>query len=304
MHHYTTSKRLLIVGLTMAISSSVNGQQVFPTFADQPQWNVYGGYNSFETTFYHTTAWYYDLDTTFCGWNYSKVDSEALPLTTPAYVRVEGEQVYLRRSFICDDPEVLMYDFGLSVGDTVVCAFLNWEGTVTAPCWVVMIDTIVNMGNERQRLTVQSAGFSYTHEWIRGLGSLIHPFHPIAFEEINGHGWSTLLCYWEQDEQLYQNPWFDTCDTSYTFGQSIADQGMILASLGPNPFSESFIVTIETNDPYSAELYSADGRLLLRKDDLEGTATLGHELSPGTYLLRITQGAHIQWAKVVKAQGP
>jgi hypothetical protein len=108
MLQYTTFERLLIVGLTLVFSSAANGQQVFPTFADEPQWNVYGGYGSFESTGYTTSTWFYQSDTVFCDHTYSKVGSEGSNFFGGmlTFVRVDGEQVFIRTSSDCSDTSV------------------------------------------------------------------------------------------------------------------------------------------------------------------------------------------------------
>jgi hypothetical protein len=296
----------LVIVLLLVFARSGSAQQVFPTFQDQPQWNVYGGYGSFGSTYYSTAEWTYVTDTAFCGEVYSKANIWLG--SGPAFIRVDDEQVFLRRSMDCADGDLLLYDFSLSVGDTVLCASEHYE-VIETPFWVVGIDTVDLFGVSRRRFDMRYSWNPQEEpenwlilemEWVEGIGSLLHPFHPVAYTWHYGHGYSTLLCYWEQEVQLYQHPEFDTCTASYSFGQSITEQDPVLATVGPNPFQESMILSMHSPQSFVVEAFSADGRLIERTFHAGTTVAVGSGLTPGVYLLRISQNGHVQRTRVIK----
>ena len=125
-------------------------------------------------------------------------------------VREEDRRVYFRRKTgqIFQD-EVLLYDFNLSMGDTVT---VNWTGT---PLVVIEESEVEVNGTTRRQLGLAeySIGLYSQREveeyWIEGVGSTY------GFLNSGYEGWSGtfvhLLCYHENGDLVWDNEAFDEC---------------------------------------------------------------------------------------------
>lgn len=126
-------------------------------------------------------------------------------------VREENRQVFYRRNTGFNQvgyydesyfqEEVLLYDFNLSVGDTVV---VNWMQTPL----VVTDESMVEVdGTMRRRLELLGGpGGEY---WIEGVGSSLG-FLGVGSETQTG-SWNYLLCYHEDDHLVWSNDEYSSC---------------------------------------------------------------------------------------------
>lgn len=127
-----------------------------------------------------------------CGYTWSEARGYVVPENgqdtstwTMGYYRVEADRVFFRTSLICTDPEYLMYDFSLEVGDSAWCGqSFGGSSIESALVYVHQKDTIYIDCTLRRRLWVR--GFSSTDppfgpsncmQWIEGIGSVEHPFY-------------------------------------------------------------------------------------------------------------------------------
>lgn len=171
----------------------LQAQQPMLQWEDSPQWSVAWwilgmpiGTNAFTCTGQQN----------LCGEVYNVV--EGLQWSGPGYYRNEGHKTFVRSSADCGTPERLMYDYGLSVGDsTYVGSF--WGDTALAV--LESIDTIQTTGGSRRRFNllfdycpVPDEPFLVPMKWIEGVGSTAHPFYSLIcicdFCEIS----TALLC--------------------------------------------------------------------------------------------------------------
>lgn len=173
---------------------SLRAQQPMLQWEDSPQWSVAWwilgmpiGTNAFTCTGQQA----------LCGEVYNVV--EGLQWSGPGYYRNEGQKTYVRSSTDCGIPERLMYDYGLSVGDSTYVGSY-WGDTALAV--LVSIDTIQTTGGSRRRFNLlidycpvpESEPFLFPMTWIDGIGSTAHPFYSLIcicdFCEIG----TALLC--------------------------------------------------------------------------------------------------------------
>ena len=299
--------RIPLFLIPIVLANPSIGQPVFPVSADSPQWNILAGYTTFALTDLSTVQWTVIADTSLCGVMFEMAYGDTFPFS---FYRIEGDRVHLRTSTDCDQPEFLLYDFGLSIGDTVLCASDRWGELISTPFWVTGIDTVNVMGIERQRLLMNyffdpNEPFSapiLEMQWVRGMGSLTHPFHPVAYSWNNGHSVSSVLCYWEEQEQLYDHPFYYSCDTSYTIAMEIEDPIIEIGSIFPNPFSETTTIQFDRPGPAEVQVLSIDGKLLSREIVKDGPIEIGADLAIGQYIFKLVQGSTIQAQKVVKLE--
>jgi len=259
----------------------LQSQNVFPDFADSPQWNV-------SQTFWLDTEivqYTFSSDTLMCGNTYSKFDDYY-----DYYFRSSGKKVYMREKNNCSDPEYVVYDFGLEVGDTITLDFFDGEYKPTE-IFVESIDTIEYFGIDRKALKINhnrcggelEEFYTTSMLWIEGIGSDKHPFYPVFCYCDGCEFWSNLVCYDSSGVQLYGTPDADACDIIINVPNLISKTQKIY----PNPATEQLFYEPENEDPYCYQIRSVSTNVIL-KDKASGSMKLNIEaLSPGIYYFEL-----------------
>ncbi len=138
-------------------------------------------------------------------WTESVYDSKRIA----GAVREEGRRVYYRKKTGEDyEAEVLLYNFNLTVGDTVA---VNWMGQ---QLMVMEVSQVEVDGVMRRQLGLgrYSVGYPPTEVdeyWIEGVGST-YGFLNSGYEEMMG-SFYYLLCYYENGDLVWDNEAFDDC---------------------------------------------------------------------------------------------
>ena len=128
-------------------------------------------------------------------WTESVYDSKRIA----GAVREEDKRVYYRRKLSQSyEEEVLLYDFNLTVGDTVT---VNWFGQ---PLTVIEETEVEVDGTMRRKLV-----FGPEEYWIEGVGSS-YGFLNSGYENWMG-AFVHLLCYHENGDLVWDNEAFDDC---------------------------------------------------------------------------------------------
>jgi len=128
-------------------------------------------------------------------WTESVYDSKRIA----GAVREEDRRVYYRRKLSQSyEEEVLLYDFNLTVGDTVT---VNWFGQ---PLTVIEETEVEVDGTMRRKLV-----FGPEEYWIEGVGSS-YGFLNSGYENWMG-SFVHLLCYHENGDLVWDNESFDDC---------------------------------------------------------------------------------------------
>ena len=138
-------------------------------------------------------------------WTESVYDSKRIA----GAVREEGRRVYYRKKTGEDyEAEVLLYNFNLTVGDTVA---VNWMGQ---QLMVMEVSQVEVDGVMRRQLGLgrYSVGYPPTEVdeyWIEGVGST-YGFLNSGYEGWDG-AFVHLLCYHENGDLVWDNEAFDDC---------------------------------------------------------------------------------------------
>jgi len=105
----------------------------------------------------------------------------------------------------------LIYDFSLSVGDSVIVEnyYVGYPEDVQMVC--DSIDFIEINGRTRKRLFLQTPGYWQYDIWIEGIGSTSGLFYSGFIFAGYGGGGPDLLCCSQNDSLLYTNPRFNAC---------------------------------------------------------------------------------------------
>lgn len=236
-------RKMVIPGL-FALSLSAAAQQPFPAPADLPVWNVLQC-ELIDGPWCSTVSYHYSGSAEVCGHSYGYAMEPWGGLDT-IYMRNEGPRTRFRIGSDCLDKEYLMYDFSLSIGDTVYPGgpFTAGFPADTALFIVASIDTITQQGVARRRFSMTYDLSNGTDpwmveqmDWVEGVGSTTHPFY--AAECLtNFLCWRSyqLLCYDSLSVNLYLDAALNTCDTILiptAIGQEGEDRGTFVAHWDP-----------------------------------------------------------------------
>lgn len=278
----------------------MSGQTVFPSFADNPTWNVleYFGLNC------STWTYYYDYDTTFCNQIYSKV---ALPFNAIGYIRSDSSKTYFRTSSNCNEKEYLIYDYSLNIGDTTYVGFNlelgNQNQTDTNAFILSQIDTVNYFGIDRQRFKMNfdrcntGVMMDYMY-WIKGIGSEQHPFYSLRCLCDFCENIFILLCFDSTTTQLYQNNFYNTCDTTFSVGLVESTQVFDI-SVSPNPFNEVTKIKVNSFNTMKLKVFNTTGQMVKMLSG-ESELLLGDDLKSGIYFVEIQSDNLTRVSKLVK----
>ncbi|MCB9183315.1 MAG: hypothetical protein H6591_05305 [Flavobacteriales bacterium] len=166
-------------------SISACAQRPFPTWQDNPQWSVSLSILGLP---YGTEVLRFSDTLTMCGHEYSI--SEQPFFGEVGYFRNEGARTLFRRSTSCADKEYVIYDYSMSIGDTIYVGADPGSGLDTALCVLDAIDTTNFLGVARrvydvriERCAIGDPDPSWLlapMQWVEGLGSLLHPFYSLV----------------------------------------------------------------------------------------------------------------------------
>lgn len=173
------------------------------------QWNLLTSDNGGSA---FTTKYRFDEDSilvknlTYFTMEYSEEElgTEWISYNEAAY-RQEEKKVYQLNLF--DSIEMLLYDFGLEVGDVLLGTDYIGEPDLT----VVEIDSLqLEDGSFRKQLHM-SSGNSCTVPWVEGLGSINYAFNSVMYTCFADIG-TTLICFSQNNSPLfYDNEDFFGC---------------------------------------------------------------------------------------------
>jgi len=262
-------KKLLISILSIFILTTfipVESQNYYPFPDSNAIWNTVGE-NMFTFDTYRFRYGMYG-DTLINSHSYHKIydlyDTTLIHENSTyfAALREENNKIFVK---LPDFDELTLYDFTLSVGDTIWynlggCA--GHEGCYLSQQshwkYVYLIDSLVlENGEQRKRWHLQSEIFGDT--WIEGIGSVawIGLFNPLITDVIlNGDGYE-FACFKQNDEVVYlNNPQCDKCFCQmYTAIPLIEDNEKNDFIIFPNPANEILnIRQLIPNISYNIEL--------------------------------------------------
>lgn len=169
---------------------------------------------------YSTDYFRFDVDTIINDTTYKKVwISEDEGYYNWAFygamIREENSRVYYRQLF---GQEGLIYDFNLSIGDSVLIDNPRAVGEVYLH--LVEIDSVETEDGLRERWMLTSSEYPDVEYWIRGIGSETGILNSSSGIFGGLCGLYTLLCQKQDDELVYMNPEYNSC---YLITTSISD---------------------------------------------------------------------------------
>ncbi len=205
----------------------------------------------------------------YTGWSYTMNTAEEDTLVNGiAYERVISSSAYAVRDnmlgqvyFLADGDvgERLLYDFDVTVGDTI--RYDNGGMFYFDSLDVVSVDTVVVNGTERRRIGVNyEFGSNYALQyWIQGIGSDGGLFNPCQGPSVSGTSW--LACMSLDGVVQYGNNVGEVFNCDVYLGSEGASKTLRSLAISPNPGRSLLRVqcVFSSNAPALLRVYDAQG---------------------------------------------
>ena len=202
--------------------------------------------------------------------------------------REVDKKIYLYN--IVGDYELLIHDFGLTIGDTFLSKNSDIDpGTLLT---VTNVDSLIlNNGVARKRITLNCESNS-TITWVKGIGNTVNPLAStiMSCDSVDNE---LLLCYSEFNQTLYEGDHdYESCWIN-TDVEEIPESEI---KLYPNPVND--ILYIEAKTAINvARVYNFQGQLILEK--IEDSSLELHNLNTGMYFLHIVNSKGQEYSKKI-----
>lgn len=275
-------KRITLTSILVALTILVSSQTFIQ---DDKTWNVvecinWGGCG--------TQSFKILGDTTIGQTEYKKLYATYDTTFSNCYkygaLRENENKVYFY--LFANETEVLLYDFGLNVGENFNSTHNSIEyQSCPIEMEVSLIDTVtIENGEQRQRIT-----FSDGEEWIAGIGSIYGLVYVGVYQCIFDMYYDLSCCH-ENEELIFQSPSFDDCLVN-TVGIN-ENVGKINHSINPNPFIHSTILNFDysSSQTYRLQIFNSTGQLIKRINEINSgkIEISGEHLNSGIYFYQLT----------------
>lgn len=308
-------KRILIICFFL-ISEFSYAQLTLPFPDSTANWVISECFSDGGTpgSFYCFNYRYFSLgDTSINGFAYKILNesynldpSDTISSSVAGYYRIDGQKVFYLQdssynnsivgmynsSYFHTGQEILLYDFGMQIGDTFSLSDSGYFGIQGQATIVLMqIDTIQLSGQPVRRFNFASSNLSCfafpNYYWYEGIGSSFG-FFPNFYCFENG---ITFGCFHENnvDYIFYLQPG-DDC-MNITLGESGPDKLKKL-TVFPNPSDGLFSIFSDSSDE-SAMITDLSGRSIISIVLSKGNNVVNFQnISSGVYLLKTKAGVN------------
>lgn len=284
--------KLFIASFYVIMFSNVMRSQAYiPMLKHHGEWHVTNCNSGCGTDKYYTIG-----DTLINGLHYTFLDKFHYLKNFVVREDTSSRTVYLR--LLADPPpakDYLLYDFSLQVNDTI--SITNPGSPYPKYPGNFIVDSIIS-----KPLVTQNHRFFYLHAedtltantkttiWVEGIGSLCLINTPGALPQINGVG--QLNCFFSNNINEYsQLDSIANCISIYPVGikELKTNNNYIISQ---NFDTNTIQILSKQEDIENAYIYSTDGKLVYRKNDLKENNIINiHSLSKGLLLLKIENKA-------------
>jgi hypothetical protein len=213
-------------------------------------------------------------------------------------LREEGNKVYYVPLYTSTGEEGLLYDFGLTTGDT--CEVVNmFCGDETVEIIITNIDTVEYFGVERKRWHLKE-DFSMQEYWIEGIGSILGPLHTKYYMCIVCPSWD-LLCFHHNDTLFFRMPGADRC---FMTNVGIREKNTVdHIRIFPNPAHDRVIIESTLGDIGKIEVFDMLGRKVIEKypgKNNNHTALELDRVARGIYRCQVITGNRMITRAIIK----
>lgn len=290
-------KNKLLIGLVFGVYLSVSGQN-FPT--DSAYWKErYYDIECLNLPFCYEYQYFLQGDTLIGNNTYNKIYKTFRYFNSTyydfgyqgaIYYDDEADKVYWRQAAASKD--TLLYDFNLSVGDTLPETFL-YSSDMGLIIRIDSIDTIVNNNKSIVRYHMDNAGWGGAYI-LHGIGSTLGLLEPIfPFFESENH----LSCFQNYTDSIsYPGPDYQNCEIFTTVKDYPYSHGEVIVY--PNPANG--ILNIDHASGSHVQIFSITGLLIseseIKTDHFELKLK---DVPEGMYFLRFEKDFEIQAKKII-----
>ncbi len=282
-------KKTTIIMLLVLGAFSLKAQDVAPLVSEGKQWNVVYSYVPWPPIHRVTDAYKVEGDTLVDGTTYKKLFTTRSEHFTNwelcGLLRETEDGLVKHREYRWNHTfgnETLLYDFSMQPGDSI-CYYDE-----LAACLKLLRvnDTILegeSMSRKKYVFQYEYEGFPSSHgyeTWIEGIGSEFGILG--AGSRFLLGGTYDLLCYYEDDGLIWQNPLFNSCYIGTDGLDEYTPESS--ASVYPNPAKEK--VSIEGCEVFEVMIYNGLGQLVKNLKQTKEVSV--SDLPEGLYVLRIT----------------
>lgn len=204
------------------------------------------------------------------------------------------KKIYYRTD--TSNQEYLLYDFGLTIDDTVTPTALDSYNSGenislrSYPLIVRSIDSILVGGTLRKQLHLGQDFMGETDQWVEGMGSRSGMLH-CNFGFVGGDTYK-LMCFYQNDSLFWLNPSYTDCFFIESIIEEISHK--VTFSINPDPVTDVSIISIKNtagNKSMKLEIFSCTGEKIQTKDVKDGMEINRNDFIPGIYLFRLTIGS-------------
>lgn len=278
------SKLLLLIFISFSLRLAAQ-TSIYHTFPDSNAvWNQHAGYLVQNIPVQEPHNLFYSGDTIVSTFTYKRLLSTGYRYNQwpgngccyyynkpSGFIRQDTAQ---RKVYYYNSYETLLYDFNLSVGDTLPGSLINDS---LSGNYVSSIDSVLVGSDYRKLFHISVLGS--TNAWdsnyvqlIEGIGSTFGLLSPLMPPFENG---TSLTCFILNDTVLYPSP---TSNCNLTIGVDENDELQRTVSAYPNPSTGIFTVNFPEKFQYS--IYDVFGTEIVHSDDPNQSITLDLSAQP------------------------
>ena len=201
-----------------------------------------------------------------------------------ACTRVDGQKVWVIANGTND--EILLYDFGVEVGDTLHLQFADIG--LELNYYTESIEQI-NVGGTLRKMIRFETSYGIPDFWIEGIGSIMGPLDR-GFFLVDAQ--PSLTCYLKDGDVVYKTAAEQECESGLTcaiVSSSEEAPEVNVFKIFPNPADAGIWVESDVQSAIQVDIFTADGRLISKTEYPDGRMTRVHTgaLAPGIYLFRV-----------------
>ncbi len=277
-------KKVISFFVFMILTINIFSQDYYPLIQEGNTWNVLVVYlkNMFLDTTYSTTTYKLTGDTIIDSKTYKKLykSDEKYPVNWGfwRFMREDTDKkVWLRHK--SSEQEFLMYDFSVKVGDSVLVGDSNLEVYLHVDS---ISDVVINQSHRKQIwLSDKYDPNYYSENWIEGVGSNKGICWSGSVNIVGG--WSWLLCMFENEYPVYENPYYESCYMVTAINELESPS----IDIFPNPAKNLlFIKNREKLAITSFVLFNANGQMIRAFDKMAEQFDIS-DILPGCYIFKI-----------------
>lgn len=230
----------------------------------------------------------FEGDTIIDGYSYKKIwrcdEEDLINWSTDGFIREnEDHQVFLKPP---DYIEGLIYDFGVSPGDSVEALNVYLNSSNILHFVVTEVDSVLLLDGYRKRVTLYEYINQKEEVWIEGVGSYFGILNSCNDAYGIACGGFSALCYKENGSLVYQEPVYATCFYSVTVGLSSVKQERL--QVYPNPAKNFVSITFPNNSGRWVEVWDFSGKIIEKNLFFEKNILLNlQEVDNGMYIIKV-----------------